>query len=160
MAASEGSGEVVAMQPERYRLRPALREELEALYAIHFEAMGSYVIATWRRWDHAEQRTMFAERWPDSRQAIEVGGELAGLLDVEEDESKIFIANLEVHPKFQRRGVGSSIITSIQQRAAERGIPVDLQVLRVNPARGLYERLGSVISGETETHYQMVWRPA
>jgi ribosomal protein S18 acetylase RimI-like enzyme len=158
MVAAEDEG--VTVQPEPYRLRPALREEFETLYAIHFEAMESYVVATWQRWDQDEQRQMFAERWPDSRQAIEVGGELAGFLDVEQSLDCIFLGNLELDPKFQRRGVGSSIITSIQQRAAERGIPVDLQVLRVNPARGLYERLGFVISGETETHYQMVWRPA
>jgi ribosomal protein S18 acetylase RimI-like enzyme len=67
--------------------------------------------------------------------------------------------HLEVAPQFRRRRIGSSIITDLQRRAADRGIPVELQVLRVNPARGLYETLGFVISGETETHYQMVWRP-
>jgi len=32
---------------------------------------------------------------------------------------------------------------------------VELYVLKVNPARGLYERLGFAIIGETETHHIM-----
>ena len=36
------------------------------------------------------------------------------------------------------------------------GLPTRLQVLRVNPARHLYERLGFAVVGETPTHYLMV----
>ena len=34
-------------------------------------------------------------------------------------------------------------------------MPVELQVLKVNPARRLYGRLGFQVTGETETHYLM-----
>jgi hypothetical protein len=34
-------------------------------------------------------------------------------------------------------------------------LPVKLRVLKVNPARRLYERLGFIHKGETPTHYLM-----
>jgi hypothetical protein len=34
---------------------------------------------------------------------------------------------------------------------------VTLQVLKVNPARRLYERLGFCETGADDTHYQMAW---
>ncbi len=39
--------------------------------------------------------------------------------------------------------------------ADSRGVPVRLRVLKVNPARRLWERLGFRVARETETHYEM-----
>ena len=49
-----------------------------------------------------------------------------------------------------------------QQRYSGLYVPLwgAITVLKVNPARRLYERLGFAIVGETETHYLMRWRPA
>jgi ribosomal protein S18 acetylase RimI-like enzyme len=38
-------------------------------------------------------------------------------------------------------------------------MPVRLRVLRTNPARELYERLGFRIYGTTETHHLMIVHP-
>ncbi len=43
---------------------------------------------------------------------------------------------------------------SVAQARAE-GVPVALQVLKVNPARHLYERLGFSVVGETAMHCLM-----
>jgi hypothetical protein len=39
--------------------------------------------------------------------------------------------------------------------ADAKGLPARLRVLRVNPARQLNERLGFVVTGQTETHFLM-----
>lgn len=43
--------------------------------------------------------------------------------------------------------------------ASARGLPTRLQVLKVNPARSLYERLGFELVEETQTHYVMQFQP-
>ena len=62
-------------------------------------------------------------------------------------------------PEVQKAGLGTELMRSAMAMAAEIGVPARLQVLHVNPARRLYERLGFVIHGTTETHYLMEWRP-
>ncbi len=37
-----------------------------------------------------------------------------------------------------------------------RRLPVRLQVIKGNPARNLYERLGFTVTGETDTHLLML----
>lgn len=144
----------------RYAIRPAQKDELDGLYAIHREAMQAYVTRTWGSWDEAFQRDYFRNHWPDVRLAIDVEGTLGGFVDLDESPERILVENIELLPAHQNRGIGTALLVSVQQRAAGRNLPVTLQVLKVNPARRLYERLGFRLTGETETHYQMAWQAA
>ncbi len=144
----------------RYSIRPAQKDEIDALYAIHRAAMETYVSQTWGSWDDAFQRDFFGNHWPDLRLAIDVDGTLGGFLDLDESPECIRVENLELAPAHQGRGIGSAILLSVQQRAALHKLPVALQVLKVNPARRLYERLGFHETGETETHFEMAWSDA
>ena len=65
------------------------------------------------------------------------------------------MAIIEISPDYQRRGIGTILMHDLLRKAAARGISVTLQVLKVNPARVLYERLGFELTGETGTHYLM-----
>lgn len=143
-----------------YAIRPAQKDETEPLLTIHRAAMEDYITSTWGPWDDAFQRDYFVNHWPDVRLAIEVSGELAGFLDLDESPERISIENLEIAPAHQGRGIGTAILSAVQQRAAGRNQPVTLQVLKVNPARRLYDRLGFRQTGETPTHFQMSWEPA
>ena len=142
---------------QRYGLRRTLPDESEALFAIHEAAIRQYVEETWGGWDDEMQRTFWVEHWPESRQAIVIDGELAGFLDLEERAGTIWVGNIELHPRFQNLGAGSAMLLEIQRDAVSRGLGISLQVLKVNPARRLYERLGLRQTGQSETHYQMAW---
>ena len=142
-----------------YSLRPASKGETDELYVIHRAAMEDYVAQTWGKWDDPWQREFFATHWPDVRLAIEASGELAGFLDLDEKGESIYVENIELRPESQGQGIGAAILKAVQQRAETKKVPVTLQVLKVNPARALYERLGFEHTGETETHHLMAWRP-
>ena len=134
------------------RLRPVTPGDLPVLYAIHREALGPYVDATWG-WDESFQAREFERRSADpDRRVIEVDGEIAGFLSVAEDRGRIVVRTIELASRFQRRGIGTVLIEDILARARESGLPVDLRVLKCNPARRLYERLGFQPAGESETH--------
>jgi ribosomal protein S18 acetylase RimI-like enzyme len=62
-------------------------------------------------------------------------------------------------PAEQLRGIGTYLTRRLCDQADAANLPLELQVLKVNPAKRLYERLGSATIGETDTHYLMR-RPA
>jgi GNAT superfamily N-acetyltransferase len=82
-----------------------------------------------------------------------------GVLALEERPTELFLALIEILPSHQGQGLGSAVISDVQRRAAARGLPLTLRVLRVNPAQRLYQRLGFVLSAETVTHLFLVWHP-
>lgn len=121
--------------------------------------MRDYVSAIYG-WDEALQRRMFYDRFdPALIRIIQVEGRDAGLLEVREGTDHIFIARIEVTPACQRQGIGTAVIKSILADSREKGRPVILQVLRSNPARALYERLGFSVYAETPTHFKMRKEP-
>ncbi len=75
------------------------------------------------------------------------------MIAVEWSTVDAFLANIEILPDYQGRGLGAAIIHGIIAEADAHHLPVRLQVLKINPARRLYERLGFVITGETETPF-------
>jgi ribosomal protein S18 acetylase RimI-like enzyme len=82
-----------------------------------------------------------------------------GVVSIRRNATEFFLRAIEIHPEYQGRGIGTYIIRSILDEADGRGVPVILYVLKVNPARKLYHRLGLKIVGETTTHYTMTTRP-
>jgi ribosomal protein S18 acetylase RimI-like enzyme len=138
-----------------YTLRPATAEDFPFLYDLHVATMKDYVAQTWG-WDEAAQREMFAARFHPARsQVIVANGRDVGVLAVEHRPDDWFLANFEIAPVAQGQGLGATIIRDLLATAARDGLPARLQVLKVNPARRLYERLGFAITGETPTHYLM-----
>jgi ribosomal protein S18 acetylase RimI-like enzyme len=87
---------------------------------------------------------------------IECGDRRAGRLRVVRTADRIEIAGLQVMPVFQRRGIGTAVITAVLDEAATRAVPVVLQVDKDNPdARRLYLRLGFRQVGETPDSFWM-----
>lgn len=133
--------------------RPATNLDKEFCWDLHCLTMRTYVDATWG-WNEAEQRSRFETAFdPECTTIIEQDRRPVGMLVVEDTTTPVRLWSIEIAPEFQRQGLGSAIIADIIGRAA--GQPVWLQVLKVNRAKVLYERLGFVVIGETATHWQM-----
>jgi ribosomal protein S18 acetylase RimI-like enzyme len=136
--------------------RPARPDEIEALYAIHRNTMRDYVAQTYGEWDEDDQAERFRGRFTPGRyEVIEVEGELAGYIDCEREPAHWNLNNIRVAPQWQSHGIGTALIRTLIARADEEDVPVELSVLRVNPARTLYERLGFRVAEENETHFRM-----
>lgn len=139
-----------------YTLRPATAEDYAFLYDLHVAAMKEYVAQTWG-WDDAVQQAMFRESFvPERSQIVIVAGQSVGVLAAERRAAEWFIGNIAIAPPMQGRSLGTALVRELLATAARDGLPTRLQVLRVNPARQLYERLGFTVVGETPTHYLML----
>jgi GNAT superfamily N-acetyltransferase len=152
-----------------WSLRPARRDDRDFLFALHRDAMSSYVDQTWG-WDEAWQRTHFAATFAPARQAVIVHGEAAprdqgahreeaqfpgkamlhdegpprdvGRVSLTRHWRKIFLRDIELLSTERNKGVGTAILTAVLALARDSDRYVELRVLRCNPAQRLYARLG------------------
>ena len=122
--------------------------------------MRDYVEATWG-WDDEWQREYFEKNFdPDGGKIIQVHGQYAGVLITEDREDNLYLALIEVAPSYQRQGIGTAVLTDLQDAAAASNKPIALRVLRTNEqARRLYEQLGFVVDAEDDHRFYMVWVP-
>jgi ribosomal protein S18 acetylase RimI-like enzyme len=148
-----------ALEPRGIELRAARQEDAGFLYGLLKATMQEYVAQIWG-WDEEWQRACFQERFDPSREWIVVlEGEAIGVLAIRERKHELFLAKISILPEYQGQGLGTQLIRAVLARAFGCGLPVTLRVLKGNPARGLYERLGFVAVGETETHTLMKATP-
>src|SRR5262245_24685322 len=90
--------------------RPAIENDINFLYALHVATMKEYVDRTWG-WNDAFQESIFRESYvPGDIQIIIYDDRDIGMLSVEEGEEDMFLRVIEIHPEYQDRGIGTTII--------------------------------------------------
>jgi orotate phosphoribosyltransferase len=128
---------------------------MDFLYSLHVATMKEYVDRVWG-WDDVFQESLFQRNFvPAKIQIIMCDGKDIGMLSVEEREQDVFLSSIEIHPDYQGKGIGTAIIKRMIADSAKKTKTVHLQVLKVNPAKELYERLGFIVAEETTTHFRM-----
>ena len=144
-----------------FTIRPASAADYTWLWDLKRLTMRPYVEETWGTWDDATQEAFFRKNFSsETVQIIMVDGQSAGLLNIEKEPAELFLANLQIHPTFQNRGLGTAVLHNVLETAQTLNLPVRLQVLRVNTAAfRLYARLGFSPYQETATHRMLRWRP-
>lgn len=140
-----------------YSFRQATMDDYEFLYSLHVQALRPYVEKLWG-WEETWQREYFERKFdPQNRQIIQIEGQDAGVLVVQQCKGQTYIALIEILPEFHGRGVGTTIIKDLCNQAHKRNEVVTLHVLRSNvPARRLYERLGFEVTREEEYRVKMI----
>jgi GNAT superfamily N-acetyltransferase len=142
-------------EPLPYLLRPATAADAVFIYQVRVDGLREHVARIWG-WDEAAQAARFQATFaPACYQVIVVAGHDVGAVAVEWRDDLVVLADIEVGPAWRGCGLGTAIIADILGEARRRGLPVALQVLRGNPARRLYARLGFRVIAETDSHVQM-----
>jgi 2-phosphosulfolactate phosphatase len=139
--------------------RPATEGDRSYLFELKRATMRDYIASAFGGWNERDQRTTFD---PDlARTAIlAVDGREAGMVEARLDRDGLYLANIEIGPEHQGRGLGARVMTVLATAAHARGLPLVLQVLKTNPrARGFYERFGLRVTGESSYHWPMELAP-
>jgi ribosomal protein S18 acetylase RimI-like enzyme len=107
-------------------------------------------------WDEQEQRASFAAQWKrEEVRIISVDGKDVGWLQVAELPAEIRLQKFFVSPQYQRSGIGSEVLRNLLATWRSTGKKIVLKVLKNNPARRLYERLGFSVVAEAGVTFRM-----
>jgi ribosomal protein S18 acetylase RimI-like enzyme len=113
-----------------------------------------------RRWhekvERAEVRRQFK---PQVDHIVVVHSRDVGVLGVDRYADRLDLRHIEIVPDYQGQGLGSTLIGELLAEAQREKLPVTLMVLKKNPAKRLYERLGFRVTRETLLRYVMTWMP-
>jgi GNAT superfamily N-acetyltransferase len=136
-------------------LRRAVKRDWDFVAFVTETCMRNYVEQTWGQWR------------PDSpddfnagiHQIIRCSGDDIGCIAIVDEPAVVVLKTLYILPGHQNRGIGAALMQRIIERADASKKPIQLRVLRVNPARSFYERHGFVVTHSTAERHFMARSP-
>ena len=141
----------------KYELRTAAESDIKRIFECYRITVGPYVEKAWG-WDELTQISGFWKHHPlEEFKVIEIQNEFAGGLHLEEDQTNLYIRMIFLLPIHQGNGIGSQVITDIHNIARRSKKSLMLKVIKCNPAKDLYKRLGFELINEDETTQDMLW---
>ena len=140
----------------RVQRRPAFDRDLSFLEDVHVAALGPVVLVGYG-WPAFRLRDQFHKEIDVTNcHVIIVDGIDAGYVSIEDKGEFWYIDAIAIAPKYQKKGVGTAALKSVLAEAGT--LPVRLNVLHVNRAKSLYERLGFRTILQDARRQIMEWR--
>ena len=141
----------------RLARRAATADDAPFLLALRRTTMDPHLSASGVTTSEEHHRARLDYRF-DCAEVLLHEGVPAGLLKVARDDSPWTVIQIQLVPELQGRGLGGEILAEVIADAKAANAGVCLSVLKANPARGLYERMGFVVVGEDGQEYEMLRR--
>ncbi|KPV54063.1 hypothetical protein SE17_05980 [Kouleothrix aurantiaca] len=147
------------MLAQQIDLRPATRADESFVYDAKKQALGPYITEVFG-WDEATQQHFHRDEYQQENSFIvlEIGHPI-GWLAFHQEEDVVIIDHLYLLPEKHGNGIGTHLLTLVLNIADQHGHRVQLGVLKINPARRLYERCGFRIVTENMYFYHMEREP-
>jgi len=143
----------------KYQLRSGADADQEWLYRLYCQTMRPSIDATWG-WDEAFQRKEFSEDLaPESWQIIVAKSQDIGGFVLKDKPDHLWLEMLIIKPKHQKNGVGLWAIDYMKKLATEISCPLKLSVIKLNPVKPFYLKLGFKQYYEDKAFYKLVWYP-
>jgi len=136
------------------RLRHANQSDIEFLVNLRKLTMSEHLdVAGWFMDDQGHLERVLIN-FEDSY-LIEADDDVVGMIKYISHVDKIFVMQLQILPQYQRQGLGSEVMEYVMELARTESKHVELHVLKANPAKQLYERLGFVVYGQDKLEFHM-----
>ena len=134
--------------------RAAAKSDIDYLLALRKGAMDEHLRNSGASTGEEEHfaRLMYGF---EHAQVLEVNGARIGLLKVVRQPPAWELIQIQLENQYRGSGLGTELLEQLIEEAAKGGCDMKLSVLKANPAKGLYERLGFEVIGQDEYEYQM-----
>jgi GNAT superfamily N-acetyltransferase len=134
--------------------RPARSRDFDYCKCIYFAEMD-WIIRELHL-DPLAQAESFQKQWNETQvRIITLQGADIGWLQSFAQDDALFIAQLFIERPHQRKGIGTEVMKRLIDEAARLHQAIRLDVVKINPALRLYERLGFRISGGDDRKFYM-----
>jgi GNAT superfamily N-acetyltransferase len=139
--------------------RPALAEDFDYCERLYFAEMER--INRELKLDRAVQVASFRRQWDVAQvRIITLDGADIGWLQSTTRDGAFFLGQLFVEAPRQRRGIGTAVMNHLIDEATRTRQAMTLGVVKSNPAKRLYERLGFHVTHEDDRKFYMRREPA
>jgi ribosomal protein S18 acetylase RimI-like enzyme len=139
--------------------RPATDADREFARQVHHQAYRDVIEQQFGPWCEEDQDRFFAGDWRDAQfEIILADGQPCGYACIEDRDEDLHVRELVILPAYQNRGIGSTLLREVVERARQRRVPVHLGTFHKNRAVALYRRLGFREIGQTDIHILMQWK--
>jgi ribosomal protein S18 acetylase RimI-like enzyme len=136
------------------RFRAATEADIPFLLELRRQTMSEHLRLSGIEPSESERRERVLASF-DCAEIIVLSGAPVGLLKVVRSPDNWDLVQIQILPEKQGKGFGSAILEKLLADAVQAHVSVSLSVLKANPARHLYERLGFRIVGENDQAYDM-----
>lgn len=144
----------VGIQPS---LRTATKADIPLLLTVRGQTMSEYLLASGVEPTEEDQIQRVLARF-DCAQIILLANQPIGLLKIVRDGKQWELVQIQIVPEKQGGGIGTQLVQKLLSDAVATKASVSLSVLKANPARRLYERLGFRIVKDKGHAYEMHFR--
>ena len=141
-----------------YTLRKSEKSDLDFLLQLRRTTMDDYLSEDGV--DISDEEHLFRIKYNfKDAQIVLVDGTRAGLFKAcyLSDKSQWYIYQVQILPAYQGFGIGSNLIVRLCEEAVKDNLSVGLSVLKSNPAKKLYDRLGFKVIESNSSEYEMVY---
>jgi len=136
------------------KLREARHSDLQWLVDLRMQTMAGYIEATGELLSPNDQTERVLRDF-DSIRVVALDRQDIGMIKVVRHPERWKLVQVQLLPQFQGQGIGTELVERLITDARGHGASVVLSVLKVNPARSLYARLGFHTTREKEHSYEM-----
>lgn len=134
--------------------RSASREDLPWLIELRLATMAEYLDAAGIDVSETGHKDRVLQDF-DAIRMVQSKNRDIGMIKLVKESDAWNLIQIQILPEFQRNGFATEILSGLITDAEHSSGCVRLSVLKNNPARKLYERLGFNVIGETKHSYEM-----
>jgi len=133
--------------------------DVDLLWTIFRASLKEYITETRGEWNEEREESQFRRQLDlSASRVIRLDDRQVGFIMAPVRDGALWIHTICIVPEHQRKGIGTEVVRSVIAQAKKQEMLLYLGVLKVNPARRLYERLGFTVIRELRNHFQMQYR--
>ena len=137
-----------------FEIRNVKENDFNWLYDLRSQTMAKYINDSGDQFNLESQSKRILKEY-ESIKIVRSDNQDIGMFKVKRNSDKWEIIQIQLLPDYQHMGIGTKLIQNLQAEASQQGVAIFLSVLKVNPAKRLYERLGFKVVQEKDKSYTM-----